>query len=152
MAAIGSRCLVWSNPDTLQKARLADPVVSLVAKNIRSHKVPPIRGSSSREFKGVEGSSNPDPSRDVVCPECSGTFTGNRGMNVHCRSAHPEYYHSERTVEIGAAISAQQKRRLDTEEEAIMVTRTPGCGKEVCGVSRSVPSWRYYYHIVRKRP
>ena len=41
-------------------------------------------------------------------------------MNVHRRSAHPESYHSERTVEIGAAISAQSKRRWDGEEEAIV--------------------------------
>ena len=41
-------------------------------------------------------------------------------MNVHRRSAHPESYHSERTVEIGAAISARSKRRWGGEEEAIV--------------------------------
>ena len=94
-----------------------------VASNERSPKVLLTGSSSSREVKGVVGSGKPDPPQDEVCPECGRTFKGKRGVNVHRRSAHPESYHSEKTEVIGAAISAQSKRRWDTEEEAIMANK-----------------------------
>ena len=78
------------------------------------------RSSSSGEVKGAEESGKPDPHQDVVCPQCGRVFGGKHGMNVHRRSAHPESYHSEKAVEIGAAIAAQSKKRWDAEEEAIM--------------------------------
>ena len=63
----------------------------------------------------MDGSGNPDPLHDVVCPECGRTFTGNRRMNVHRRSAHPESYPSKRAVEIGAPISAQSSFKILAE-------------------------------------